>query len=197
MMTRKCFRDFDLWIFVTTGLLLVLGATAIYSTTYINHPGFFLKQITWIVLGIAFGVLLFYIPFKFWNGFSYILYPLTVIALTIVLFWGRKGRWLDFGFFLFQPSELAKPATIFLLASILSDRKFYTQTMRSLVIPVLIVFIPFILIILEPDMGTSLVFAFILFVMLYAKGVKPILILCLFSPIISLFTAFHWIGFLG
>ncbi|HID94239.1 MAG TPA: rod shape-determining protein RodA [bacterium (Candidatus Stahlbacteria)] len=197
MLTRKCLRDFDLWIFVTTGLLLTLGATAIYSTTYMNHPGLFLRQITWIALGIAFGVLLFYIPFKFWNGFSYILYPLTIIALVIVLFWGRKGRWIDFGLFLFQPSELAKPATIFLLASILSDRKFDTQTVRSLAIPVIIVLVPFILVILEPDMGTSLVFAFILLVMLYAKGVKPIFILCLFSPVISLFTAFHWISWVA
>jgi len=105
---------------------------------------------------------------------------------------GHKGRWIDFGFSQFQPSELAKPATIFLLAGILSDRKFNTQRMRSLVFPIFIALIPFILVLLEPDLGTSLVFAFVLLVMLYARGVKPVFLFCLVSPVLSLFIAFHW-----
>ncbi|MEA1996112.1 MAG: FtsW/RodA/SpoVE family cell cycle protein, partial [Gemmatimonadota bacterium] len=88
-----------------------------------------------------------------------------------------------------QPAELAKITTILALAVYLSNRKKRLDTLKDIILPVLIVMVPAALILLQPDLGTSLVFFFILFGMLFWAGLPLIYLFLLLSPLISFILA--------
>ncbi len=89
-----------------------------------------------------------------------------------------------------QPSELAKLATVLMLARYLSGRREPPRALRDLLAPGLIVGVPFVLVLRQPDLGSALVFVGIFFAMLFWAGVRPRLLFLLASPGISLLLAF-------
>jgi rod shape determining protein RodA len=98
--------------------------------------------------------------------------------------------WLSLGGFrLGQPSELAKLATILLLARYLSGLREPPDSLRALIRPGLIAGVPFLLVMVQPDLGSAIVFVGILFTLLYWAGVRPFLLLLLASPALSLLLA--------
>jgi rod shape determining protein RodA len=88
------------------------------------------------------------------------------------------------------PAELAKLAVILMLARWLADRREPPATLRDLVYPGLITLVPFLLVVLQPDLGSAIVFVAILFSMLYWAGTRSALLLLLASPVIGLVLAF-------
>ncbi|MFN2316835.1 MAG: FtsW/RodA/SpoVE family cell cycle protein, partial [Gemmatimonadales bacterium] len=88
-----------------------------------------------------------------------------------------------------QPVELAKLATILLLARYLSSLRQAPDSLRDLVVPCVLVGIPFLLVMAQPDLGSAIVFIGVLFAMLFWAGAKPSLLLLLASPAISLLLA--------
>src|SRR2546422_4578223 len=92
-----------------------------------------------------------------------------------------------------QPAELAKLAVVLMLARWLADRREPPATLRDLVYPSAIAGLPFGLVVLQPDLGSAIVFIAILFSMLYWAGTKPALLLLLASPAIGLILAFSTI----
>jgi len=197
MIDKKCLKDFDIGLLLVAFLLLTFGCLAVYSATYSGYHFLFWRQITWVGLGILLGIILYLVPYKFWNDFSWLFFLISIGGLVLVLFIGApiKGvkRWL-FGV---QPSEIAKLGTLFLLASFLSNKKFHVRRLRNLVIPLIIVGIPFILVLIEPDIGTSLVFIFLGFLMLFYKGVGILYLFIIISPIIALLYGAHWLSLTG
>ncbi|MCK4307538.1 rod shape-determining protein RodA [candidate division WOR-3 bacterium] len=199
MINKKSFRDFDFGIFGVTFLLLVIGLLAVYSTTYLEGHQIFIRQIIWIVIGILMGSLFYFIPLKFWNGFSWFFYLISIIALVVVLFGkGSHGvrRWFELGAIRFQPSEIAKLGTLFFLASFLSNKRFQIMRLRNLTLPLLIIALPFILVLVEPDAGTSLIFLFSGILLLFYKGTPLIYLFIVISPAIALICGAHWISLL-
>ncbi len=200
MITKKSFRDFDFGIFGITFSLLAIGLLAVYSTTYLEGHQIFIKQVIWIVLGILIAGLFYLIPLRFWSGFSGVFYLISIILLILVLFIGNDAhgvrRWFELGPIRFQPSEIAKLGTLLLLASFLSNKKFQITRLRNLTLPLLIVFIPFILVLLEPDAGTSLIFLFLGILMLFYKGGPLIYLFIVISPVLALVCGAHWIALL-
>lgn len=198
MINKKSFEDFDFVILWATFFLVLVGVLAVYSTTYRDGNFYWVRQVIWVFTGIFVGVIFYLIPLRFWNGFSLFFYLISVIGLIFVLFLGTGAhgvsRWFEIGGIRFQPSELAKLGTLFLMAGFLSNKKFEIRNLRNLIVPLIIVIIPFIFVLLEPDVGTSLIFLFLGILMLFYKGTPLKYFFIIISPIIALICGAHWIS---
>jgi rod shape determining protein RodA len=188
--------------FVLVGVLLVLcavGVVTIFSTlqgSEVSAEGdLHLKQLIWFGVGLVAMFLVAAVPYKFYYVMSPIFYAVSILSL-ILLFWlGSTGagstRWFRFGGFHLQPAELAKVATIFIMARYLSGRKVASDGIKPFLPALALVVLPIALIIKQPDLGTSLVFLAILVAMLHHAGMKPVNLFLILSPAISLICAFH------
>jgi rod shape determining protein RodA len=138
------------------------------------------KQFLWILTAFAIGGILLLIDAKMYNIFAWFIYIGAVLLLILTIFVARdiKGSrsWLVLGPISFQPAELAKMATALALAKYMSSYNYKLKEWRDLFPVGLIIFIPFILIILQNETGTALVYlAFLL--MLYREGMNGIILL--------------------
>ncbi len=171
------FNRFDKLLFFTPIAIFVIGLLSVYSASYkINqslNDTLALRQLLW--MGMAILVVFLIIR---WNYFrlmdlAWPFYFLSLFFLVLVLFMpARLGarRWIDLGGFNFQPSELAKIAVILVLARYFSNHRPEFMTRRRLLTPFLIVGVPFLLILKEPDLGTGLILIPIFLTMLYVWG---------------------------
>jgi len=165
MFDRRLIQNFD-WILLLS--LLLLGTISIlnlYSATYpIKDMGgsqVFLKQIYWFLIGFAVFLLTTTFNYNALERLSYPAYFFSIALLIAVLLTGKitagSQRWLNLGFISFQPSELAKITVLLVLAKFFSDKDgYYEYRLRDLWQPFLLVSIPAVLILKEPDLGTAL-----------------------------------------
>ncbi len=190
----RLFKDFDIIFLVLVMFVAVLGLFTLYSGAHTAGGIAFQRQLIWVSIGLFFLFLFSRVPLRFWQSMAPILYVISLFLLVAVLFTTTGGarRWLHIGGLSIQPSEFAKISTVLFLADILSIRKFRLKYLRSFLIPFLICLPPFLLVLIQPDLGTSLVFLFIFLVLIFYKGTRPIFIFLLLSPLFSLITAFHW-----
>ena len=186
------------WLLMSLVLLLtIFGVLMIFSadqiqTTKASGVIYYKRQLLWLVLALIGLVLSSAFTVRTIEAVSYILYGLILVSLAALLLTGQGvERWLILpGTNInIQPAELAKITTIAALACFIANRKKRIDSLKDLVIPILIVALPAVLILLQPDLGTSIVFFFILFGMLYWAGVPLIYLFLLISPIISFFLA--------
>jgi len=189
----RFFKDFD-FVFLALVLFVVfLGLLTLYSASYNENGEAFKRQVIWVAIGLVILFLFSRIPFRFWQSIAPFLYVFSIILLIAVLFAGKGvKRWISLGPISFQPSEFAKVSTVLFMSDILSIRKFELKHLRSFLVPFFICFVPFALVFIEPDIGTSLVFLFVFLTLAFYKGTRPIYILFLISPFVSLLAAFHW-----
>ncbi len=133
-----------------------------------------------------------YIPLERIRKYIVPFYLCTLISLLLIYFFGISvsgaQRWLNLSIFSFQPSEVAKLSTVLALSLVL-DKKIIL-TIRDLVLPLLVVVIPWLLIFFQPDLGTSLVLLFLTSVMLYWSQMPIewilILVFCIITSIFYL-----------
>jgi rod shape determining protein RodA len=134
-----------------------------------------MKQATWVLVGILAFAVMAGIDYHKLAYFAYVLYGLGLILLLLVLIAGKTSRgsqrWITFGPLVAQPSELVKVALILALASYYGA-KTRVGWIRRLVIPGLIALPGFLLILKQPDLGSSLSFISIYVILLLAVGVK-------------------------
>ena len=201
-MTKIASREIDLSLFIAALILCLIGVMLIYSAKHHSDSpaerAIYVKQMVWILLGILICALTFSIPLRFYEIFSYVLYFLSLLTLVLILMVGSSkmgaARWISLGGFNIQPSEFAKIATIFPLARYLAYSKRSIYSFRWLASVVGLALLPALLILKQPDLGTSLVFFAILISMLFWSGVPLLYLLLIISPVISLISAFHWIS---
>ncbi|MFO7934476.1 MAG: rod shape-determining protein RodA [Bacteroidales bacterium] len=131
------------------------------------------KQLIWIGAALILAVLMFILDAKFYIYFAYILYAAVILVLAGVLVFGTEihgaKSWFVIGGFQIQPSEFAKPATALALASLLSSHNFNIRRFTDLLQAVFIILLPTILILLQPDMGSTVVYSAFVFV-LFREG---------------------------
>jgi rod shape determining protein RodA len=195
-------KEFDLTLFILALVLSLIGILLIYSAKYYSdnlvERGIYLKQIMWLFLGMAACGLVFFIPLRFYEVFSYLLYFISLLALLLILMVGatRMGaaRWISVGGFNIQPSEFAKIATVFLLARFLTYSRHSIYSVKWLTKVMVIVLPPALLVLKQPDLGTSLVFFAVLITMLFWAGVPLFYLFLIVSPVLSLICAFHWLS---
>jgi len=192
-------RDIDLTLLIIVLILSAVGILLIYSAKHhSDNPAeraIYIKQIIWVLLGLSACALTFSIPLRFYEIFSYVLYFLSLLTLVLILMIGSSklgvSRWISIGGFNIQPSEFAKIATIFPLARYLAYSKRSIYSFRWLASVIGMALLPALLILNQPDLGTSLVFFAILISMLFWSGVPLFHIFLIISPVISLICGFH------
>ena len=174
----------DLIIFITTLALLSLGIVMVFSassvTAYheLGDPYHYLKrQSLWAVIGLAALALCMNVDYHVWAKFAGPLMVLSVIALAVVLVPGvginiaGSRRWLGVGPARVQPSEFAKLSVVIFLASYLSASPGRVKSVvRGVFFPLIIVGICALLVLREPDLGTSIGMAGVAWLMLMTAG---------------------------
>ena len=186
---------FDFGIFVPLILLFCLGLAAIYSST-LNNPlasGNFEKQIIFGVIAIIIFFITYSLPTNTFKTIAVPTYLFSLLLLIIVVLLGRKiagqKSWITIGSLGFQPSELAKIGMIFGVSYFLSKRNTDIESFKDIIYTLGIGLFPVLLILLEPDMGTSLVFFGTLLVLIYWKGISLFGMFVVLSPAIVAFAS--------
>lgn len=186
---------FDFFIFIPLIVLIYLGLIGIYSST-VNHPtasGNFERQFIWAIISIVFFFSIYFSPSQLFKTISIPSYILSILLLVIVLLIGKtvygSKSWLSFGFVGFQPSEFAKVGTILFLSKIMTEDNFDINTPKTLLKCLGIGGLPILLILLEPDMGTAIVFMVIILFMLFWRGLSLFGLFVVLSPGIVLFAS--------
>jgi len=168
---RRLILNFDWTLFILVLIISGIGLVNIYSTGFsLTDPRqtpLYIKQIQWILIGIAGMAFAFFIDYRFLSRHAYILYAISIILLLVVYMAGyaTRGsqRWIAIGGFTFQPSEPVKLTIILALAKYFDHHQIGRgYHLNELFIPFLIVIIPFLFILKQPDLGTGLIL-FILF----------------------------------
>jgi rod shape determining protein RodA len=166
----KGFREnFDWPLFVTVAAIAVIGVTNLYSATSAATRALselYIQQIYWLTLGAGVAVLVVAIDYRHFERFGWVAYGGGIVLLLLVFLLAPEirgsQRWIRLGSFSLQPSELMKIVLIVALAKYLhNDPKTEGRTLKDLVIPGLILAVPMSLILLQPDLGTALILAFI------------------------------------
>jgi rod shape determining protein RodA len=177
------------------GILALASAT--HSTEYSGPSSILIRQIVWVVFGLIVFGLIQTLSARILQAFAYIIYGAAAFCLLLVLVMGEIGmgatRWLEIGPIQFQPSEIAKVALILALARLLTERFHEWNQTKTLVAAVGMALVCTGLVIVEPDLGTSLVYPVILFLMLFWSGASPVVLLIMASPLLVIPAGFHWL----
>jgi rod shape determining protein RodA len=189
---------------ITVSLLLMLfGLATLYSAGQTDVPtraaGVWHRQFVWLGVGIVGAFIMFQVSLRVLEWVAPALYALSILLLGVVLLVGTGAgtaesshSWLSVGGHqIGQPSELAKVATVLMLARFLSSRKEPPRSLKDLIGPALIVGVPCLMVLKQPDLGSALVFVGIFYAMMFWAGVRPRLLFLLATPIISLLLAFN------
>ena len=184
------------WISISVlSLLISLGLGNIYSSSQAYlldslitiNP--FTKQLLFVLISIFIFLLVQLLPINFFVKYSSILYIFSILTLVGLFIFGNeiKGAlaWYKYGGLSLQPSEFAKPITALALAKYLSDINSNLKTIKTQFYSFLIVLIPVVLIVLQPDLGTVLIF--LSFGLVFYKVGLPSIYMNLFIGFIILF----------
>ncbi|MFZ4542863.1 MAG: rod shape-determining protein RodA [Saprospiraceae bacterium] len=167
--------------------LIAVGWFMIYAvgygnTGYSQDLGEFLfqtqigRQSIWLLISFIFFLLLMTVDWQVWRTVAYFIYVVGIILLLLVPFLGKEingqKAWFAFGWFTFQPAELAKFGTALALSSYLNSSTNRLQSLQSRLIAMGIFLLPIGLILLQPDAGSALVFLSF-FIVLFREGFSP------------------------
>ncbi|MCZ4693335.1 rod shape-determining protein RodA [Ancylomarina euxinus] len=191
------------WITILLYAILVfLGWINIYAAVYNEDHQSILdatqrygKQLIWIGAAIFIAIIILTIESKFYSAFAYPTLIVMILLLLAVLVFGVKVNgarsWFQLGSIRFQPAEFAKFATNLAIARYLSQYNFKIHKIKSLFITGLILFTPAVLILMQNDTGSALVYSVFILV-LYREGLSGfVLLLALLAAIFFVFTLIY------
>ncbi|WP_455221723.1 putative lipid II flippase FtsW [Kaarinaea lacus] len=174
----------DYWLLAAVLALLALGlvmmgsaSISIAEKTY-GEPFYYIwRQALFIVLALTFSWGVFHVPTDYWNKLGPALFFLGLALLILVLIMGKPVngslRWINFGIFNLQPSELVKLFVVIFVAGYLVRRGDEVRnTVKGFLKPMLILSVVGILLLLEPDFGSGVVIAFTALGMMFLAGVR-------------------------
>jgi rod shape determining protein RodA len=197
---RKSIADYPLAMIAL--LLTAFGIAVVYSAGQTDVPSAavqaaWLRQLTWLGLGLTAFMVTTRLSVRFFEWAALPAYLLAIGLLVVTLVFGTGGGtaksmsgWLTIGGVrLGQPSELAKIAVALMLAKVLASYRVTPKSLVDLIKPAIVVLIPWLLVMKQPDLGTGLVFIGLFFAMLFWTGVSGTLLLLAASPVISLVLA--------
>ncbi len=177
LIDRRLFTHFDWITFAVCVGLALIGLASVYSATLPSHPEIYRKETYWITIGVCLMLVVVIFDYSLFEHYAYPIYGFSIILLVAVLFIGGAGarRWIDLGPINIQPSEIAKLALIVVLAKYFSERPGPREGLgfKNLVVPGLMLLVPFILIAREPDLGTAVVLLLIFSSVILTIKVKP------------------------
>ncbi len=180
MFDRRLVSNFD-WVLLFTVLIVAgIGIANLFSATASWQPGgtpLYLKQMLWLSGGILIALTICLVDYRHLEYFAIHLYCLGLGLLLYVLLLGRSTmgatRWINLGFINLQPGEVIKVAIILVLARIFSKTANpFGYGLFELWKPALLLLLPVVLILKEPDLGTAMMVIFIAVSMLLFAGLK-------------------------
>lgn len=190
--------DMDWVLFFSSLILIMIGIMFIYSSG-VTSAGVLvsnehIKQLVWGISGILWVLFLSLFDYSRLKTMTFIIYITTILILILTLIFGNvvngARSWIGFMGLGIQPSEFAKISTILFLAAYLENSGPHIQKLHRLLLAFIIVLIPMGLILIQPDMGTALVYLPIFLVMAFMGGAKIRHVLFFLSTgIITIFTA--------
>ncbi len=181
MLSRRLLKNLDFTVITVTVLLVLISLVIIGSATHVNTPGedrywYVQRQGIFAAVNILVVFILLHFDYKSLGKYANILYVINLVMLLAVMFVGQSAlgaqRWIQIGPINLQPSEFSKLIMIVSLAHLLEKRQGHLNTFKDLIPIFVFVGIPFLLVLKQPDLGTSLVFLAILFGMLFIAGIR-------------------------
>lgn len=201
-MKKKIFKNIEWGILICTILLIIIGMVALYSATQSTEFEELKKQIMWLIISIPIMIAVILIDYEVIAKVSPIFYGIFLILLIGVLFTDPVNgatSWFDIGPFSFQPSEFAKIFVILLFSYVITKvqergrgRDEISRPTR-LMLCLLVVIVPVLLIIKQPDYGTALAFLVATVLILFVAGIKKryiitsILLVIIAVPLLYMF----------
>lgn len=209
MRRTSIFKHIDWVIVFLFFTLCIIGWASIYSAVYQeSHVSIFDrtqeygKQVIWILTSLFLGTVILFTSEKLYTRFSWIIYGVSMLSLLLVPFIGKEiggaRSWFHIGSFSLQPSEFAKFSTLLLLSSFLNIPLINLKKVKNQLIAAGIIGIPILLIMLQPDAGSALVYCSLIFV-LYREGLPAwymwVIFSCIVLFILALLLPIPWLVF--
>ncbi len=176
MIDRRLLKNIDFTLVVVVFLLVSIGLTMVYSATHANMRlidgdpySFVKKQGLAVIIGVVLIIFFLITDYRPSDRMAQILYLANIIMLIMVLVLGVERHGAKSWLFGFQPSEFAKILTIITFAKYLSEKESLERYI-DFIGPFFYVGVPLLLILMQPDLGTALVFVFLTFIMMYVAG---------------------------
>lgn len=179
-MRTAIWRHFDFWLLGAVAVLITFGLAMISSSIAGNAELVELdivgRQITYAVIGFAVILVAASVDYRLWVSISRVLYVLLAILLFVIFLIGTTSfgaqRWLDIGLLIFQPSELAKITMIIILADFFARNKDAAKDLKWIARSVVLTIGLVILILIQPNLSTSIVLMTVWFALLWASGLE-------------------------
>ena len=178
---KRVLRNLDWWLIVAVLLLLGCGLGLIDSATYsfaqsTGKAWHVQRQSMFMVFGIIMVCASLLFDYRMLRNYASKLYVFNIILLVAVMLFGHSQlgaqRWIQIGSLSFQPSEFAKVFLIICLATFMEKRIEWLETFKDYLPVFAYIFVPFFLVMRQPDLGTSLTFIAILLGMIFVSGFK-------------------------
>jgi rod shape determining protein RodA len=169
------------WVLVAaTAALLAYGLWAVAGITKHDVPGnphyYVLRQATYATIGVIGFVVVLFVDPDVYRRYRRAIYGGTLGLMAVVLLMGAvtrgSKRWLNLGFFTFQPSEFGKLAFVLFLAGFLAERSRRVGSTRTVLLALAFAAGPILLVFVQPDFGTAMVYGFALAGVLFVAGTR-------------------------
>ena len=179
------FKRYDFSFIGSMSAIFLVGILNLYSATHSQSQegldALYKSQLMWFVFSLSVAVAISFLNPKTFERFSYVTYVLTLFLVFLVMLMGKVGmgaqRWLVLGPIRMQPSEFMKMGLVLALA------RFFTKVnperelgFKELIFPGIIVMVPAIMVILQPDLGTGMLLLFIFSMMMPTWSSKKVII---------------------
>ncbi len=185
-------RDYRFNLVLTVFALSVIGVLAVGSAKAVNQP----KQMMGVAIGLIIMTITSLIDYVWITDFYWLIYLFSVVILGAVLVIGDNvngaTRWIDLGFTTFQPSELAKILLILFFAKFIAEHEDDINDAATLVKYAILSGIPLVLIVIEPNLSTTICTTLVLCLLIYVGGLSYRFIgtvLVILIPVVVIFLA--------
>ena len=179
---------FDLnaiWIML---FIIAIGIVNLYSATFSSQGSetqFWRQQLIWFGAGSFACIVAYFVHYRVLERFAYFAYAANILLLVAVLLIGKSvlgaKRWIGFGSFSLQPSEFMKITIAWTLAKYFHDDQYReSYDLKSLMIPILLILIPVLLVMAQPDLGTALIILLVSASIILFVKVSPKLLITIF-----------------
>ncbi len=196
-MNQAWFQRLDWSLLLVWAALVASGLLAIYSATHgpaseyllLSVQQNFERQLTWAVISLVAMAVVLVIPVKFYQAIAFPSYGIAILLLVVALLFGREingaKSWLYLGPVGIQVSELAKLGAMLALAQLFGSLRDNTSYLRTGVLASFILLLPAVLIILQNDTGTALVFLALIPVILFWSGIPLLVMSLILAPVLA------------
>ncbi len=199
-MRKSELKNVEWKVLIAAIILSIIGLIALFSATAQSNYDEFTKQLIWLVVSIVIMIVVVIVDYQQLYRYAPLYYGSTIVLLIAVLFTtpiNGATSWFDIGFFSFQPGEFAKIAIIFFVAYVIIKMKEKNKNAinnpLNLLILSVVIGIPVLLIVIQPDYGTAMAFAVAVAMMIIISGINKkyifatIVIIIVAVPILYLF----------